>query len=122
MLAGTVVQGALHVGEQLELPELRLQRRVKGMQAFRRPVPQCHRGDRVGICVAQLDPKLIERGLACAPGDSGYEVRRGAARRNFSCSGWELHAPGILVLGATASCLCCRCCLLLVPPHCCWRR
>ncbi len=25
-------------------------------------------GDRVGVCVTQLDPGLIERGLACAPG------------------------------------------------------
>ena len=24
-------------------------------------------GDRAGICVTQLDPKLIERGLACTP-------------------------------------------------------
>ena len=25
-------------------------------------------GDRAGICVTQLDPDLLERGLACAPG------------------------------------------------------
>jgi hypothetical protein len=25
-------------------------------------------GDRVGICVTQLDPKMVERGLACTPG------------------------------------------------------
>ncbi len=25
-------------------------------------------GDRAGICVTQLDPGLLERGLACAPG------------------------------------------------------
>lgn len=25
-------------------------------------------GDRVGICVTQLDPKLVERGLLAAPG------------------------------------------------------
>ena len=25
-------------------------------------------GDRVGMCVTQLDPNLLERGLACAPG------------------------------------------------------
>ena len=31
---------------------------------------QCNalQGDRAGICVTQLDPKLIERGLACTPG------------------------------------------------------
>ena len=25
-------------------------------------------GDRAGICVTQLDPDLLERGLACTPG------------------------------------------------------
>ena len=35
---------------------------------FRRPVQRCAAGDRVGICVTQLDPKLVERGVACAPG------------------------------------------------------
>lgn len=29
---------------------------------------QAVKGDRVGICVAQLDSSLIERGLACAQG------------------------------------------------------
>lgn len=28
----------------------------------------CGRGDRAGICVTQLDAKLVERGLACTPG------------------------------------------------------
>lgn len=28
----------------------------------------CSRGDRAGICVTQLDAKLVERGLACTPG------------------------------------------------------
>ena len=35
---------------------------------FRRPVQRCAAGDRVGVCVTQLDPKLVERGVACAPG------------------------------------------------------
>lgn len=29
---------------------------------------QARQGDRVGVCVTQLDSTLIERGLACAPG------------------------------------------------------
>ena len=34
----------------------------------RQPVQACQRGDRLGICVTQLDSKLVERGLACTPG------------------------------------------------------
>ena len=43
-------------------------RQVRSMQMFRRPVQQCAAGDRVGVCVTQLDPTLVERGVACAPG------------------------------------------------------
>jgi hypothetical protein len=27
--------------------------------------------NRLGICVTQVDPKLLERGIACAPGTVG---------------------------------------------------
>ena len=33
-----------------------------------RPAQHCQQGDRVGICVAGLDAKLVERGLAASPG------------------------------------------------------
>ena len=35
---------------------------------FRKPVQGIRQGDRAGVCVTGLDPELIERGLACAPG------------------------------------------------------
>jgi len=35
---------------------------------FRRPVKVAVQGDRVALCLTNLDPKLIERGVACAPG------------------------------------------------------
>lgn len=38
------------------------------MQMFHRPVQQAIQGDRVGLCVTQLDAKSIERGLAAEPG------------------------------------------------------
>lgn len=98
------MQGCIRVNESLELPELKVQRKVKSLQMFKQPVPQCQvlhcnplpaaschlellhagfclhaadlghwfnplqAGDRVGICVTQMDPKSIERGLACTPG------------------------------------------------------
>lgn len=34
---------------------------------FRKPVTAIKQGDRAGICVAQLDAELIERGLAATP-------------------------------------------------------
>jgi selenocysteine-specific elongation factor len=38
------------------------------MQMFRKPVSSVKQGDRVGICMAQLDASLIERGIAAKPG------------------------------------------------------
>ncbi len=34
---------------------------------FRKAVQIAKQGDRVGICVAQLDASQIERGIACSP-------------------------------------------------------
>ena len=68
VLTGTVLQGRVAVGQTVELPALRLEKKVKSMQMFRRPVTEAHRGDRVGICFAQLDAGLMERGLVAEPG------------------------------------------------------
>jgi selenocysteine-specific elongation factor len=35
---------------------------------FHKAVNSIARGDRAGVCVTQLNPKLVERGLAAAPG------------------------------------------------------
>lgn len=42
-------------------------KKVKSMQMFHTPVTTAMQGDRLGICVTQFDPKLLERGLVCAP-------------------------------------------------------
>jgi len=39
------------------------------MQMFRKPAKLVRQGDRAGICVTQFDPKLLERGLVCTPGE-----------------------------------------------------
>jgi len=38
------------------------------MQMFKKPITRARQGDRVGICLPQLDANLIERGLAATPG------------------------------------------------------
>lgn len=42
-------------------------KKVKSMQMFHMPVTTAMQGDRLGICVTQFDPKLLERGLVCTP-------------------------------------------------------
>lgn len=73
VLTGTVLQGTMAVNDTVEIPALKLQRKVKSMQMFHRPVTSASQGDRVGVCVVQLDAKMMERGLVAAPG-SVHEV------------------------------------------------
>lgn len=66
--AGALAQGSCAVGDTVELPALKLSRQVKSLQSFRRPVASIVAGDRAALCVTQLNPELMERGLAAAPG------------------------------------------------------
>ncbi|KAL0044347.1 hypothetical protein WJX82_001339 [Trebouxia sp. C0006] len=68
VLTGTVLSGSVKVGDSIELPELKVSKKIKSMQMFKRPVHSCQQADRVGICVTQLDAALVERGVACTPG------------------------------------------------------
>ena len=68
VLTGTVLSGAVRVGQEIEFPELRQTRKVKSMQMFRQPVQYASQGDRLGLCVTQLDAKALERGIACSAG------------------------------------------------------
>lgn len=68
VLTGTILSGALAVNESLEIPFLKVTKKIKSMQMFRQPVQRAAQGDRVGVCVTQFDAKLVERCLACSPG------------------------------------------------------
>lgn len=68
MLTGTVLGGHVSVGDTIELPELGLQRKVKSLQMFHQSVKTAKQGDRLGMCLTNLDAKAIERGLATSPG------------------------------------------------------
>lgn len=68
VITGTVLAGKVKVGDTIELPAHKTEKKVKSMQMFRKPVTSAKQGDRVGICLANLDASLIERGIAAKPG------------------------------------------------------
>lgn len=68
VMTGTILQGALSINDTVEIPALKVTKKVKSIQMFRKPVSMAMQGDRVGVCVTQFDPKLLERGVVCAPG------------------------------------------------------
>ena len=67
ILTGTVLSGSVNIGTIIEFPELKEERKVKSMQMFHKSVKYAQQGDRVAICVTNLDPTSIERGIAAVP-------------------------------------------------------
>lgn len=65
VFSGTVLQGTVEVGDTIWLPSLQVQKKVKSLQVFKKQVTCARRGDRVGLCVTQLDPSSVERGILC---------------------------------------------------------
>uniref|UniRef100_A0A182KHJ0 Selenocysteine-specific elongation factor n=1 Tax=Anopheles christyi TaxID=43041 RepID=A0A182KHJ0_9DIPT len=64
---GTVLQGKLSVNDEIEIPKLKLHRKVKSIQMFRKSYQTIRQGDRAGICITQFEPKSLERGIICVP-------------------------------------------------------
>jgi selenocysteine-specific elongation factor len=52
----------------VEFPTLATQKKIKGLQMFRRKANIIQQGDRAGICVSNFDAKLMERGIIASPG------------------------------------------------------
>ncbi|XP_050090155.1 selenocysteine-specific elongation factor [Anopheles aquasalis] len=69
---GTVLQGTVNVGDKVEIPKLKLQRKVRSIQMFRQSYTTIRQGDRAGICITQFDPKSLERGIVCAADYAHY--------------------------------------------------
>lgn len=63
VLSGTILSGEVQINDTIYFPQLKLERKVKSMQMFKKPVVKGICGDRLGICVTNLNSSLLERGL-----------------------------------------------------------
>lgn len=68
VLSGTILQGSIRVNDSIDIPQLKIDRKIKSMQMFRKAVNSGAAGDRLGICITNFDPKQLERGLICQKG------------------------------------------------------
>ncbi|EME30626.1 Selenocysteine-specific elongation factor [Galdieria sulphuraria] len=68
VFTGTVLQGAIHVGDLIHIPNIGISRKVKSMQIYRKPVTQCGQGERVAICISRCPSDKVERGFLAIPG------------------------------------------------------
>lgn len=64
---GTVLQGQIKIGDDVEIPSIKEIKKVKSIQMFRQQMSIAQQGDRIGIAITQFDSKLLERGLIAAP-------------------------------------------------------
>lgn len=67
VLTGTILRGQVEVGNQVEVPALKAVRKVKSLQMFKEPAKRAVKGDRVALCLPQVDAGAIERGFVAAP-------------------------------------------------------
>jgi len=70
VITGTILNGSVSVNQTINFPNLGQDRKVKSMQMFKKSIQTARQGDRLGIAITQIDPNLIERGIACAPGSA----------------------------------------------------
>ena len=68
VLTGTCLAGSARPNDMVEFPTLATQKKIKGLQMFRRSTNIIQQGDRAGICVSNFDAKLMERGTIASPG------------------------------------------------------
>ena len=68
VMTGTVVSGKVEVGDSIEISGLNVEKKVKSIQMFKKPVSKAIEGDRVGILVTDFDSTLLERGMATSAG------------------------------------------------------
>ncbi|XP_065903267.1 selenocysteine-specific elongation factor-like isoform X2 [Dysidea avara] len=68
IMTGTILSGGLSLNDTIEIPSLKITKKVKSMQMFKQPVQHAMQGDRVAVCVTQFDPKQVERCIVCSPG------------------------------------------------------
>ena len=54
VLTGTCLAGQVSVGEILELPAFKIEKKIKSIQMFHKPAMRISQGDRAGICVTQV--------------------------------------------------------------------
>eukprot|EP01028_Stygiella_incarcerata_P008007 TRINITY_DN336_c0_g1_i3.p1 TRINITY_DN336_c0_g1~~TRINITY_DN336_c0_g1_i3.p1 ORF type:complete len:588 (+),score=146.47 TRINITY_DN336_c0_g1_i3:1641-3404(+) len=67
IMTGTVLQGKADVNSPIYIPSLKVDKKIKSIQMFRKPQMSAQTGDRCGISVHGLDASSIERGLVCWP-------------------------------------------------------
>jgi len=68
VVTGTIMRGAIHVGDEVEVQPAGVRGKVRSIQSFGENLKEAHAGDRVGIAVSGIKPSDAPRGSElCQP-------------------------------------------------------
>lgn len=59
VVTGTVIQGKVAIGDDVQFPQISETKKVKSIQMFKKNIDQAAQGDRVGMLFTQLDHNLV---------------------------------------------------------------
>lgn len=59
VVTGTVIQGSVTPGQDIEFPELKTVKKIKSIQMFKKNVDKAIQGDRVGMLINQLESNQV---------------------------------------------------------------
>ncbi|WKX91350.1 hypothetical protein Q1695_009861 [Nippostrongylus brasiliensis] len=68
VMTGTVIDGCIRIGQEIEIPALNEKKKVKGLESWKQRVEQVSVGERAAILVQQLNADAISRTMICSPG------------------------------------------------------
>ncbi len=66
VVTGTLIGGALHTGDEIEIQPAGLQARIRGLHSYNQPVETAEPGSRVAVNLTGIDKGQIERGFVVA--------------------------------------------------------
>ena len=79
ILTGTILEGRVSTGQAVHFPAMKIDRKVKSIQMFRKPVKSARKGDRIGMSVSKFESSM-ERGIVCAVGGDVRTYTMGIAK------------------------------------------
>lgn len=59
VVTGTVIQGKIEKGMEIELPEINFKGKIKSIQRFKKAIDSASQGDRVGMLINNLNSELV---------------------------------------------------------------
>uniref|UniRef100_A0AAF5CSW7 S4 domain-containing protein n=1 Tax=Strongyloides stercoralis TaxID=6248 RepID=A0AAF5CSW7_STRER len=65
IITGTIISGVIEVGDEITIPEINENKKIKGIQSWKVPIKKGSSGERVALLVSSLDTTSLSRFIVC---------------------------------------------------------